>query len=269
MHLAGVVAASAVLLLVLGAAPSCHGASRHNITEILSKRSDFTEFRAALSSTGAAAEINDHQTVTVLAVNNTVMAQLKAMQLQPNDLQRVIYLHVLLDYFDSAKLRSIQDSPIHVTSLYQASGKAQGSAGMEDVSVLPGGRVAFSLSDHPPNAPPPAVSFYQQSIHETPYDIAVLQVSALIWSPAPVAAAQPPTLPSDAAPLPDAAPSSNKATTSAGLASMAGASATYYRHAGGGGLGLTVFCSADKVTRRWWPSTPTLRTSVEAINSSV
>ncbi|WVZ81544.1 hypothetical protein U9M48_028910 [Paspalum notatum var. saurae] len=187
MPLARVVAAAtAVLLLVLGTSPSsCHGASTHNITEILAKRSDFTEFSAALSSTSAAAEIDGHQTVTVLAVNNTVMAQLKALQLQPKDLQRVIYLQVLFDYFDAAKLRSIQESPVHVTSLYQASGKAQGSAGMEDVTVLRGGRVAFSLSDHPSDAPPPPAAFYQKSILETPYDIAVLQVSALVGAPAP------------------------------------------------------------------------------------
>jgi len=111
MRLAGVASASAVLLplrLVLATSPSCHGASSHNITDILAAHPNFTEFSAALTSTGAAAEIDRRTTLTVLAVDNAVMAQLKAQQLKAKDLEHVIYLHVLLDYFDAAKLASIQ-----------------------------------------------------------------------------------------------------------------------------------------------------------------
>ena len=145
MRLAGVVAASAVLL-VLAASPSCHGASSHNITDILAAHPNFTEFSAALTSTGAAAEIDRRTTLTVLAVDNAVMAQLKAQQLQAKDLEHVIYLHVLLDYFDAAKLASIRGGFAEETSLYQATGKAQASEGMVSVTVIRGGRAAFALS---------------------------------------------------------------------------------------------------------------------------
>ncbi|KAF8650480.1 hypothetical protein HU200_063845 [Digitaria exilis] len=200
-----------LLLLILGASPSCHGgAPNHNITAILAAHPDFTEFSAALSSTGAAAEIDRRGTITVLAVDNAVMARLKAQKLDPKDLSRVVYLHVLLDYFDSVKLPTIQGGFALATSLFQASGRAQSSEGMVNITVLPGGRVAFAPSGASNNALPAA--FYQKPIHEAPYDIAVLQVSSVIWSPAPlaVAPAPAPPPPDAAAPAPDTAPAGHR-----------------------------------------------------------
>ncbi|KAG2611321.1 fasciclin-like arabinogalactan protein 1 [Panicum virgatum] len=249
MRLAGVASASAVLLpllLVLATSPSCHGASSHNITDILAAHPNFTEFSAALTSTGAAAEIDRRTTLTVLAVDNAVMAQLKAQQLQAKDLEHVIYLHVLLDYFDAAKLASIRGGFAEETSLYQATGKAQAKEGMVSVTVIRGGRAAFALSG-PSNAPPAAL--YLKSIKEAPYDIAVLQVSAPIWSPAPV--------PPPAAPPPDAAPRLADLLSKNGCGGFAGllaasdvAAATFERSAGG----LTVFCPADKAVSAFLPT---------------
>lgn len=234
------------LLVVLGASPACQGAASHNITDILAAHPDFADFSAALLSTGAAAEIDRLQTITVLAVDNAVMARLKAQKPQPKEVERVIYLSVLLDYFDAAKLGSLQDGSTQVTSLYQASGKAQGSEGMVKVTVFRDGRVAAFTLSAASNRPPAA--FYQRSIKEMPYDIAVLQVKDLIWSPAPVDGVQAPA----PAPQPDAAPgltdllSKNGCGGFAGLlAATADAVATYDRSAGAA-AGLTVFCPADK-----------------------
>ncbi|OEL30377.1 Fasciclin-like arabinogalactan protein 1 [Dichanthelium oligosanthes] len=243
MRLAGIFSASTVLLLLLlGASPSCHGATpSHNITDILAAHPNFTEFSAALSSTGAGAEIDRHTPITVLAIDNGVMAQLKAQKLQPKDLEHVIYLHALLDYFDATKLGSIQGGFAHATSLYQAVGKAQGGEGIVNITVFPGGRVAFALSG-PSNALPAA--FYQQSVKELPNDIAVLQVSAPIWSPAPVAAAP--------APPPDTAPrladllSKNGCGGFSGLLAATADAATTFERSAGGVAGLTVFCPGDK-----------------------
>ncbi|RCV21263.1 hypothetical protein SETIT_4G125100v2 [Setaria italica] len=245
MRLAGILSASTVLLpllLVLGASPPCHGASGHNITDILAAHPDFTEFSAALTSTGAAAEINNRTTITVLAVDNDVMSQLKAQQLQPRDLERVIYLHCLLDYFDATKLGSIRGGFVQATSLYQATGKAQGGEGMVNVTMFRGGRVAFALSGTS-NVPPAA--FYQKSIKEEPYQIAVLQVSAPIWSPAPVAGAQAPAPEPPAPGLADLLSKNGCGGFASLLAATADAAAKFERSAGGGG-GLTVFCPDDK-----------------------
>ncbi|EER88249.1 hypothetical protein BDA96_10G146000 [Sorghum bicolor] len=243
-----------LLVLVLGASPACHGAAAtHNITAILAAHPDLSDFSAALVSTGAAAEIDSRQTITVLAVDNAVMARLKAQKPDPKELQRVIYLHVLLDYFDAAKLGSIQGGFAQVTSLYQATGKAQGSDGILNITVFTDSRVAaFTPSTGPSNRLPTA--FYQRSIKEVPSDIAVLQVKDLIWSPATADGVQAPAAaPAPApAPQPGAAPeltdllSKNGCGGFAGLlAGTADAVAAYDRSAGAA-AGLTVFCPADK-----------------------
>ncbi|CAL5047320.1 unnamed protein product [Urochloa decumbens] len=210
MRFAGILTVLLPLLLVLGAPPPCHGAGAavtHNITDILAAYPNFTEFSAALTSTGAAAEINRHQTITVLAVDNAAMAQLKAQKLEPKDLERVAYLHALMDYLDADKLRNILGGS-QETSLFQAVGKAQAGEGMVSISVSGGGRVAFSLSSGGG-----ASAFFQKSIKEVPSDIAVLQVSAPIWSPAPVAAAPPPA-PAPAALAPAPAPAAPGSSSS-------------------------------------------------------
>lgn len=232
-------------LLVLGASSVCQGqgAASHNITAILAAYPEFTDFSAALVSTGAAAEIDRRSTVTVLAVDNAVMARLKAQKLQLDDLQRVIYLHVLLDYFDADKLGSIQGGFAQAASLYQASGKAQGSDGIVNITVFPDGRVAAFTPSGPSNRLPTA--FYQRSIKEQPYYIAVLQVRDLIWSPAPADGVQAPP----PAPQPDAAPGLTDLLSKngcGGFASLLAATADAVTKYDSSAAGLTVFCPADE-----------------------
>ncbi|CAD6339537.1 unnamed protein product [Miscanthus lutarioriparius] len=241
------------LLLVLGASPACQGqgqgsAATHNITAILAAHPDLTDFSAALVSTGAAAEIDRRQTITVLVVDNAVMARLKAQKPDPKELERVIYLHVLLDYFDATKLGSIQGGFAQATSLYQATGKAQGSDGILNITVFTDGRVAAFTPSAPSNRLPTA--FYQRSIKEVPSDIAVLQVKDLIWSPATADGALAPA-PAPAS-QPGAAPELTDLLSKNGCGGFAGllvgtadAVAAYDRSAGGP-AGLTVFCPADK-----------------------
>ncbi|CAN6178424.1 unnamed protein product [Urochloa humidicola] len=233
MRVAGILTVLLPLLLVLGASPLCHGAAAasHNITDILAAYPNFTEFSAALTSTGAAAEINSRRTITVLAVDNAAMAQLKAQKLQPKDLERVAYLHALMDYLDAGKLRNIKDGS-QETSLFQADGKAQAAEGMVQITVSSGGRVAFSLASGASNP-----AFFLKSIKEVPSDIAVLQVSAPIWSPAPLVTAPPPApAPATLAPPPATVPATAPAHGSPpapvpGSSSPAPAPATAPAHA--------------------------------------
>ncbi|GJN29004.1 hypothetical protein PR202_gb17189 [Eleusine coracana subsp. coracana] len=196
----------------------CHGASSHNITGILAAHPEFAAFSAVLSSTGAAAEIDRRNTVTVLAVDDAAMAA--ARGLRPEDLKRVIYLHVLLDYFDDAKLSSLQAGFAQAASLFQASGHAAGADGIVNITARQGGRVAFTAA-----AAASGVTFYEKSVQKSPYDISVLQVNALISSPAPAPAPAPAsrssssqgsTTPAKAPATPaPAAPATPKATPSA------------------------------------------------------
>ncbi|KAL6596568.1 hypothetical protein ACP70R_047211 [Stipagrostis hirtigluma subsp. patula] len=239
------------LLLLLSASPPCHGATSTSISDILAAYPEFSEFSGALTSTGLAAEIDRRNTITVLAVDNAVMDQLQARHLQQDDLRRAISLQVLLDYFDDSKLHSLQGNFTQATSLYQASGQAPGSAGIVNITVLGGGRVAFVQSGS--SDAPPAV-FYQKSVKETPYNISVLQVSALISYPAAGAQAPAPAL----APTADAAAGFTHLLSKNGCGSFAGlvaatpdAAATYGRDAGSG---LTVFCPADNAVAAFMPT---------------
>lgn len=249
MPFAGVVAASCALvfLLVLWASPLCHGAGNHNITAILAANPDFTEFNAALNSTGLAAEIDSRATLTILAVNNPVMAALIAQRLPQDSLHRVLSMNVLLDYFDAAKLHSLHGGFALATSLYQSSGQAQESAGLVNITAHRGGRVAFA--PYGTADVPPAV-FYQKSIHESPYDIAVLQVSALIFSPA--AEAKAPAPPPEASSGLTDLMSKNGCGGFAGLVTgTADAAETYQKSVDGG---LTIFCPADKAVAAFNPT---------------
>lgn len=79
-------------------------AQRHNITTILSGHRDLVEFSCKLTTTGLEDDINNRNTVTVLAVDDTHIASLKACGLPWETLRQVLSLHVLVDYYDDTKL---------------------------------------------------------------------------------------------------------------------------------------------------------------------
>ncbi|KAG8076033.1 hypothetical protein GUJ93_ZPchr0006g40866 [Zizania palustris] len=201
------------LVLLLGASRLYPVGASHNITAILSTNQDFSEFSAALKSAELTAEIDRRTTITVLAVDNGVMAQLRSRRLSPESATHSLALHVLLDYFDDAKLHSLTAGSALATSLFQATGQAKESSGIVNITVRRGGRVAFSPYGTPEASP---AVFYQKSIQESPYDIAVLQISCSRMG----ATASPASSPR-----------------------RPGAARTYQKSADGG---LTVFCPADK-----------------------
>ncbi|KAL6596569.1 hypothetical protein ACP70R_047212 [Stipagrostis hirtigluma subsp. patula] len=229
MPLARIFIASGVLLpvlLLLRASPPCHGATSRSILAILAPYPDFTQFSGALASTGIAAEIDDHTSITVLAVDNAVMEQLQEPRLQHDDLRRAMSLQVLLEYFDDSNLQHLQGGFMQVASLYQAA---------VNITVLRGGHLAFAQSGGHSAAPPAVI--YQRSVVESPYDIAVLQVSALISYPA---AGFTHLL------------SKNGCGGFAGVvAATPDAAATYGRDAG---AGLTVFCPHDNAVAAFMPT---------------
>uniref|UniRef100_A0A0D9VKH1 FAS1 domain-containing protein n=1 Tax=Leersia perrieri TaxID=77586 RepID=A0A0D9VKH1_9ORYZ len=181
MPRAGVVHALLLLFAALAAwAPDACRAT-HNITAILAEHRDLAEFSRQLTATGLADEINVRNTITVLVVDDAHMAA-KAHALPREALRHVLSLHVLVDYYDDAKLHRLPGGSAVVSTLFQASGDAPGSEGMVKIAVRRGGRVVFVPQDVEDNAR--ADVFYVKSVHEAPYNISVLQVSAVITSPA-------------------------------------------------------------------------------------
>jgi hypothetical protein len=176
-----------LLTVLLCSSPPCHSgtAPTHDIKAILAGSPDFTDFSAVLAAANLTGKIDSRATITVLAVDNAAMSRLRSRGLPPDNLGRVLSLHVLLDYFDDAKLKALNvTSHTQASSLFQDSGLAPGAAGMVNIAATAGagdghGGVAFSAADAGGH-----VVFYEKSVKESPYDIAVLQVSDAMESPA-------------------------------------------------------------------------------------
>ncbi|KAJ9178884.1 hypothetical protein P3X46_010731 [Hevea brasiliensis] len=187
--------------------------STFNITRILSNYSDFGNFNDMLSRTQLADAINSRRTITVLAVDNGNVSPLNGLS---SDVQkRVLSLHVILDYYDLAKLQRLSKKSAILTTLYQSTGQAGGKEGFLNVTDMGGDQVAFGSAVAGSSLNANLV----QSVTAQPYNISVLQVSSLIMpesvtksntstkTPSPAKApapskAKPPAPASDMAPAP-------------------------------------------------------------------
>ncbi|CAL5055634.1 unnamed protein product [Urochloa decumbens] len=245
----GLVLFVTAVVLVAISAPPCHAA--HNITAILSGRRDLAEFSRELISTGLADDIDGRNTITVLAVDDAHMAPLKARGLPRDTLRRVLSLHVLVDYYDEPKLRRLPGGSTEVSTLFQASGDAPGSAGMVEVAERRGGRVAFAPQDGGGGG----AVFFVRSLHQTPYNISVLQVSGVMSSPAAEAPSSSPEHESASGLNFTDVMSKNGCGRFAGLiAATAGAAAAFEKQERDHDGGATFFCPSDKAVVEFEPA---------------
>ncbi|CAL9157547.1 fasciclin-like arabinogalactan protein 2 [Musa acuminata AAA Group] len=180
-------AASLLLLLAAASAPVAQG---YNITKILAANPEFSTFNHYLTVTHLASEINRRLTITVLAVDNSGMADLLAKHLSVLTIRNVLALHILTDYYGAKKLHQLTGGSTLASSVFQSSGHAPGTTGYINITDHRAGKVTFAAEDSG-GAPP--VSFVK-AVKEMPYNISVLQVSTILSSPeaeAPVAAPAP------------------------------------------------------------------------------
>ena len=167
-------AAIALLLVLVGLASP---AAAFNITRLLGEFSDFSTFNSLLSQTKLAEEINRRQTITVLAVDNGAAGGISSL---PSDVQRkVLSMHVVLDYYDTAKLGAIKNHTTLLTTMFQSSGKATDRMGFLNFTKRSDGVMVFGSAQ--PGAP--KNSQMVKSVASRPYNISVLQVSAPIVPP--------------------------------------------------------------------------------------
>jgi len=167
-------AAIALLLVLVGLASP---AAAFNITRLLGEFSDFSTFNSLLSQTKLAEEINRRQTITVLAVDNGAAGGISSL---PSDVQRkVLSMHVVLDYYDTAKLGAIKNHTTLLTTMLQSSGKATDRMGFLNFTKRSDGVMVFGSAQ--PGAP--KNSQMVKSVASRPYNISVLQVSAPIVPP--------------------------------------------------------------------------------------
>ncbi|KAL7611326.1 hypothetical protein Lser_V15G14275 [Lactuca serriola] len=149
--------------------------SGHNITDILSDFPEYSVFNDYLTQTRLDDEINRRETITVLVLNNSVMTKFVANQAL-SVVKPALSIHVLLDYFDMAKLLTIGGGSMISTTLYQTTGNAAGSTGFVNITDLKGGKIEFGSADKESKIE----SLYTKSVKEFPYNISVLEINSPI-----------------------------------------------------------------------------------------
>ncbi|KAK9946181.1 hypothetical protein M0R45_011656 [Rubus argutus] len=149
-----------------------------NITKLLDKESDFSSFNQYLSQTKLADQINKRSTITVLVVDNGAIGGL------PGDdsfvLKSIMSVHVILDYYDKDKLTKLakHNRSATLTSLFQTSGLAKNQQGFVRVGA-DDGEITFGSASKDAQMNSKLV----KSVTAQPYNISVLQVSAIIEVP--------------------------------------------------------------------------------------
>ncbi|KAL7585249.1 fasciclin-like arabinogalactan protein 2 [Lactuca sativa] len=238
-------AISLSFLLLLSISAAVHG---HNITRILAKHPEFSTFNHYLTITHLANEINRRQTITVCAVDNAAMSSLLSKGLSIQTIKNVLSLHVFADYFGSKKLHQVTKGSTSTATMYQATGEAPGTAGYVHITDIKGGKVRFTPEDNPSQTD----TTYVKSILEMPYNISVIQISAILQSPE--------------AEAPTAAPDLNLTSLLQregcqafyDLLTTSGAIGTFLSSADGG---VTVFCPGDDAIAAFAPKYKNLTAS--------
>ncbi|KAL8031185.1 hypothetical protein ABFX02_13G008200 [Erythranthe guttata] len=228
------------LLLLIAAAAA---ANAHNVTHMLAKHPDFSTFNHYLTTTHLADEINRRRTITVCAVDNAAMNELLSKHYSLYTLKNILSLHVFADYFGAKKLHQITKSSTTTSSLFQATGEADGTSGYVNITDMKGGRVGFTPVDSDADQP---MATFVKSIEELPYDIAVIQISHILSSPE----AEAPTAgPGDTNLTVLMARQGCKAFSD--LITADGAADTFAQSVEGG---LTIFCPSDEALAAFAPT---------------
>ncbi|XP_008777689.2 fasciclin-like arabinogalactan protein 14 [Phoenix dactylifera] len=149
----------------------------YNITQILEPYSSFSIFNNYLTQTKLADEINRHQTITVLVVDNSKMSVI--FSYLNEILKHTMAIHVILDYYDINKLSHILHKSTLLTTLFLTSGIANNKLGILNVTNMPNDIVIFGSAT--PEAP--LSSTFIKVVITKPYNISVLQMSNLIILP--------------------------------------------------------------------------------------
>lgn len=162
------------LALLLALSSTIHA---FDITKLLGQYPELGLFNQYITETKLADQINGRKTITILAVANSSLSSISGKS--QDVIKAIISNHVILDYYDEKKIMSIQGSNNQLTTLYQASGKADKLQGFVNVDVVGEGEIAFgsAVKGAPMNAK------LVKTVTTQPYDISVLQISEPIIAP--------------------------------------------------------------------------------------
>ncbi|BBG95406.1 FASCICLIN-like arabinogalactan protein 14 precursor [Prunus dulcis] len=195
--------ASTILCLALLFIVFSSSASAFDITKLLEKQSEFSNFNTYLKETKLGEQINSRSTITVLAVGNGAISSLAGKS--QDVVKKILSAHVILDYYDEQKLTKLAKSSkvTTLTTMFQSSGQAQNQQGFINTGIINEGELAFGSAAKGSKLNAKLV----KSVVSQPFNISVLQVSELIDIP-DIAASSPAGSPKSS-PSPSKAPSSS------------------------------------------------------------
>lgn len=150
-------------------------ASAHNITRILTEYPEFGLFNSLLSQSKIADEINRRMTITVMAVDNASASALSG--LDADDLKKALSIHVILDYYDDAKLAKLSKNTTLLTTLFQSSGVANDRMGFLNYTKRKADNKLLFGTAQPGS---PLSSAFVKVIAVRPYNISVIQVILML-----------------------------------------------------------------------------------------
>ncbi|CAN6448182.1 unnamed protein product [Victoria cruziana] len=154
-------------------------ATSFNITSILGNFPDFSVFNGYLTQTGLAVEINSRSPITVLATNNDAIAVLSQRNFQVDSIERILSLHVVLDYYDQNKLKQSAGRSSLLTTLFQTTGAATGQQGFLNATYLNDGDIVFGSGVRGSSL----TSKFVKLITSEPRNLSVIQISSVIIPP--------------------------------------------------------------------------------------
>ncbi|XP_058216075.1 fasciclin-like arabinogalactan protein 14 [Rhododendron vialii] len=204
-----VAAVFAVLFSTLCVSPAEAGAAataqkpKFDILEVLagSKQGSFSTFISLLNQTGLAKEINSRDTITVLAVGDGAIGGLASKNL--DRIKDILSTHVILDYYGIDKIQDLSSKKnTTVTTMYQATGVADGMQGYLKIVVLPNQGPQLTdrirIGSAAKGAPFDIRLLSDTEVAFKKFDYVVLSISGVIFTPGIDGLTPPPT----AAPAP-------------------------------------------------------------------
>ena len=153
-------------------------------------------FNTLLSTYGVASAINSRTTITVLCPPNAATDAFFSSRLAAADRQtifNILSFHVLLDYEDPEKLRSLSDGSAIITTLFQTTGLSAGLNGFLNLTTLTNGTTLLRSASAPAGSPP--LASVLGSLESFPFNISILSISAVLN---PTGASLPPPSPVNA-----------------------------------------------------------------------
>ncbi|XAR69631.1 hypothetical protein NMG60_11001307 [Bertholletia excelsa] len=182
-------ASVAIAALVLCLARLSFSATAASIGSVLQKYPEFSTFTDMLNKTDITKRCLEHSSITILAVDNSQMGTLED---KSNDvIDKALSAHFLLDYFDRNKLKTMQENTRLVTSIFQTTGKTDGRQGIINITRLGRNKEIFFRSAVQGT---PFSSKFLKEIYTQPYNVSLLQVSNVIYTPGIDSSLQPTNL---------------------------------------------------------------------------